>query len=301
MKQRIQKVLASHGVDSRRKVEQMVLAGRISVNDEVVRELPVMVDPDKDKIEVDGEPIKFESDKAEEKVYVLLNKPKGIYCTNVAQGVQKRAIDCLPPDFPHRVFPVGRLDADSRGLLLLTNDGDLTNRLTHPRYGISKTYLAEVEGYVKQETIDELNKGVWLAEKQGGSGSRTLPSHVKILNRGRERSTLEIQLREGRNRQVRRMLASLDHKVRRLTRVRMGKLTLQGVGPGHWRFLTPAEVRDLIRETHVEEISLAAAEAAEARDAAPKTPKVRVEGSVPNPGKRSKPQRPWQKKRSEPS
>lgn len=293
MKERIQKVLAAHGVDSRRKVEEMVLAGRIRVNDEVVRQLPALVDPAKDQIEVDGEPIRLKSEKAEEKVYVLLNKPKGIYCTNVAQGVQKRAIDCLPPDFPHRVYPVGRLDADSRGLLLLTNDGDLTNRLTHPRYGISKTYLAEVEGYVKQETVDQLNKGVWLADRQGG-GSRTLPSHVKIVNRGRDASTLEIQLREGRNRQVRRMLASLDHKVRKLTRVRMGKLTLQGVGPGHWRFLTPIEVRELLRETHAEERqSKKGTEVA----VEPKVKKARTTGSVPNPEKKVKGLRPWQQKR----
>ncbi len=248
MKERIQKVLANVGVDSRRNVEQMVLQGRISVNGKVRRELPILVDAETDEIEVDGEKIKFKKTLSAKKVYILMNKPKGVYCTNVSQGVQKRAIDLLPEDLPYRVYPVGRLDAESRGLLLLTNDGDLTNRLTHPRYGISKTYVADVEGYVQQEAIDRLNKDVWLAEK-AGQGFKAMPSRAKILNRGRQASTLEITIREGRNHQVRRVLADLGHKVKRLTRVRMGTLTLQGVGPGNWRFLTPVEVKQLQRET----------------------------------------------------
>jgi len=247
MKERIQKVLANAGVDSRRNIEEMILQGRITVNDRVARRMPVMVDPEVDKIEVDGEPVKLKNPKVARRVYILMNKPKGVYCTNVAQGVQKRAIDLLPPDFPFRVYPVARLDAESRGLLLLTNDGELTNQLTHPRYGIAKTYLAEVDGYMEQEDIDKLNKGIWLADK-AGHGSASLPGRVKIINRGREASTLEITIREGRNRQVRPMLAELGHKVKRLTRVRMGRLTLQGVGPGKWRFLMPQEVKDLQKE-----------------------------------------------------
>lgn len=247
MKERIQKVLANAGVDSRRNIEEMILQGRISVNGKVAKRLPVMVDPAVDKIEVDGDLVKLKSPQVAKRVYILMNKPKGVYCTNVSQGVQKRAIDLLPEDFPYRVYPVGRLDAESRGLLLLTNDGDLTNQLTHPRYGIAKTYIAEVDGYIQQEDIDRLNKGIWLADKEG-HGFKTMPSRVKIQNRGRQGSTLEITIREGRNRQVRRMLAGLGHKVKRLTRVRMGKLTLQGVGPGKWRFLSPMEVKDLQKE-----------------------------------------------------
>ena len=247
MKERIQKVLANAGVDSRRNVEEMVLQGRIAVNGRLVRRLPVIVDPDSDEIRVDGETVKLRSPKLTRRVYILMNKPGGVYCTNVAQGVQKRAIDLLPSDFPFRVYPVGRLDAESHGLLLLTNDGDLTNQLTHPRYGIAKTYIAEVDGYMKQEDIDRLNKGIWLADRKG-HGFRTLPSRAKILNRGRQGSKLEITIREGRNRQVRRMLADLGHKVKRLVRVQMGKLTLRGVGSGKWRFLTPQEVKDLQKE-----------------------------------------------------
>lgn len=248
MKERIQKVLANIGIASRRNIEELVLQGRVTVNGVAPCNLPVLVDVEKDKIEVDGERVKFKMRQLSKKVYILMNKPKDVYCTNVSQGVQRRAIDLLPDSFPYRVYPVGRLDADSRGLLLLTNDGELTNQLTHPRYGISRAYLADVEGYVEQAVIDQLNKGMFLADKEG-RGSQTMPSRVKIVNRGRQASTLEITIREGRDRPVRRMLASLGHKVTRLTRIKMGRLTLKGVGPGHWRFLTADEVSGLLKET----------------------------------------------------
>jgi len=157
-----------------------------------------------------------------------MNKPRGVYSTNVAQGAQTRAIDLLPPDFAARVYPVGRLDAESKGLLLLTNDGDLTNRLTHPRYGVPKTYRAVIDGFVDPRTVQELEKGVWMADKSG-QGFKTGRSQIKIAKRSRDRSTLEITVREGRNRQVRRMLANLGHKVRDLTRIKMGPLTLKGL------------------------------------------------------------------------
>lgn len=290
MKERIQKVLANAGVDSRRAIEEMVLMGRVSVNGEIRKELPILVNPEKDEIEVDGEPVRLKIERATKRVYVLMNKPKGVYCTNVAQGAQRRAIDLLPVNFPYRVYPVGRLDADSRGLLLLTNDGDLTNQLTHPKYGISKTYIAEVEGYVSAEVIEELNKGIWLADK-AGHGFKTMPSHVKILNRNRDSSSLEISIREGRNRQVRRMLSSLNHEVKRLTRVQMGRLTLQGVGPGKWRFLTTQEVRSLQSEVKKarQRVTDEAAEAAEttAAPASPARPKSRkVLPGRPDPAKR---------------
>jgi 23S rRNA pseudouridine2605 synthase len=157
-----------------------------------------------------------------------------------------RAIDLLGRGFPARVYPVGRLDADSKGLLLLTNDGDLTNRLTHPRYGVAKTYRAVVDGYVEPSELEELEKGIWLADKQG-QGFKTGRSHIRIVKRMREKSILEITIREGRNRQVRRMLASVGHKVKDLTRIKMGPLTLEGLAPGQFRELTPREVKELQR------------------------------------------------------
>lgn len=244
MKERIQKILASAGIASRRAIEQMVGQGRIAVNGRVVHALPVLIDPAKDKVTVDDEKVAIAPREAERRVYVIMNKPKGVYSTNVAQGEQTRAIDLLPPDFP-RVYPVGRLDAESRGLLLLTNDGELTNRLTHPRYGVPKTYRAVIDGYITEGVLNELKGGVWLADPAHGKGFKTGRSHIKISHRSQQQSVLEITIREGRNRMVRRMLARVGHKVRDLMRVKMGPLTLHKLGPGEFRMLTAREVRDL--------------------------------------------------------
>lgn len=249
MKERIQKILANAGVASRRSVEEMVRQGRISVNGRTVTELPILIDPAVDKVAVDDEPVRLKGARGDGvgqvgRVYLMMNKPKGVYSTNVAQGDQVRAIDLLPPNFPVRVYPVGRLDAESKGLLLLTNDGDLTNRLTHPKFGVAKTYRAIVDGYVKPETVAALQKGVWLADKSG-KGFKTGRSLIHIYKRLREKTVLEITIREGRNRQVRRMLARTGHKVRDLTRVKMGPLTLHDLALGAVRPLTPREVKAL--------------------------------------------------------
>src|SRR3954465_14887413 len=169
VKERIQKLLANAGVASRRNVEEMIRQGRIAVNGKVRTELPILIEPGRDKVTVDDEPVKLgdASDRdggAGPRLYILLNKPKGVYSTNVAQGVQTRAIDLLPPNLPGRVYPVGRLDAESKGLLLLPNDAEPTNQLTHPRYGVAKTYRAVVDGYVDPASVQELAQGVWLAD-----------------------------------------------------------------------------------------------------------------------------------------
>ncbi|WP_206293399.1 pseudouridine synthase [Humisphaera borealis] len=248
MKERIQKVLANYGVDSRRNIETMILQGRVAVNGRVVTKLPILIDPEKDHVTVDDEPVKLattrKGKKPVEKLYFLLNKPRGVYSTNVAQGEQKLAKDLLPPNLPSRVYPVGRLDADSKGLLLMTNDGELTNLLTHPRYEVPKTYRAEVDGYVTDDEINKLRKGVYLVDKDG-DGSKTEPCIIKITHRSKDQTILEITIREGRNRQVRRMLARVEHKVRDLMRVKMGPLTLLGVSSGKFRPLTPREVKAL--------------------------------------------------------
>jgi 23S rRNA pseudouridine2605 synthase len=245
VKERIQKVLANAGVASRRAVEEMIEQGRVAVNGRVMTDLPILIDPAKDKVSVDDEPVKLHGKGADRRVYLLMNKPRGVYSTNVAQGEQTRAIDLLPPDLPERVYPVGRLDAESRGLLLLTNDGELTNQLTHPRYGVAKTYKATVDGFVTPRVVEELASGVWLADPKSGKGFKTGRSRIKIIKRGRDKSILEITIREGRNRMVRRMLAKAGHKVRDLTRVRMGPLTLHGLQPGDVRSLTSREVKEL--------------------------------------------------------
>ena len=246
VKERIQKLLGNAGVASRRNIEEMVLQGRISVNGRIVHKLPVMVDPEADQVEVDGERVRLRDRVAGKRFYILLNKPKGVYSTNVAQGEQTRAIDLLGKMFPGRLYPVGQLDAQAKGLLLLTNDGDLTNRLTHPRYGIPKTYRAVVEGDISPNQVERLEKGIWLGDPSG-KGFKTGRSSIRIVKRLRESSVLEITLREGRNREIRRMLASEGHKVKDLTRVKMGSLTLEGLSPGSFRQLTPKEVKELQR------------------------------------------------------
>lgn len=247
MKERIQKVLANAGVASRRAIEEMIRQGRVAVNGKVRTDLPILITPGKDKVTVDDEPVKLKSRESEQRYYILMNKPEGVYSTNVAQGAQRRAIDLLPPDFPARVYPVGRLDADSRGLLLLTNDGELTNLLTHPRYGIPKTYLVTVDGFLPDKIVADLRDGVYLIDPDTRKGFRARFANVRIASRNNQRSTLEVLLREGKNRQIRRVLAKLGHKVRDLTRTQMGPLTLKNLRPGAWRPLSPQEVKVLKR------------------------------------------------------
>ena len=188
MKERIQKILAAAGVASRRAIEEMIRDGRIAVNGKVTTSLPILVDPDKDKVAIDGEGVRIKGHDVSKKYYVLMYKPKGVYSTNVSQGAQTRAIDLLPEDFPARVYPVGQLDAEAKGLLLLTNDGPLSHRLAHPRYGVEKVYEAEVEGDPDEETLARLSEGVDLDD------GRTAPARA----RRHRRSRVELVLHEGR-------------------------------------------------------------------------------------------------------
>jgi 23S rRNA pseudouridine2605 synthase len=253
VKERIQKVLANAGVASRRNIEEMVVQGRVAVNGRVVAELPILIDPEKDRVSVDDEPVKLRGKQGApggRRYYLLMNKPRGVYSTNVAQGEQVRAIDLLPPDFPARVYPVGPLDAESTGLLLLTNDGELTNQLTHPRFGVPKTYRAIVDGLLTDQDLRELEKGVWLSDERTGTGFKARTNRIRVTKRIREKgrgdkTILEVTLREGHNRQVRRMLAKIGHKVRDLSRIKIGPLTLHNLPSGKFRPLTPREVREL--------------------------------------------------------
>ncbi|MEM1011896.1 MAG: pseudouridine synthase [Planctomycetota bacterium] len=253
-RERIQKVLAGAGVASRRACEELVLAGRVTVNGDVVRRLPCLVDPASDELRVDGERVRGPAaarpgGKRSSHAYILMNKPEHVVCTNVAQTTAGRrqtlAIDLLPPDFRRRVWPVGRLDATSRGLLLLTDDGELTHRLTHPSFGVPKTYRVVCDGEVTPEAADELGDGIFLVDRTTTRGSKTAPATIKIVRRDRERSVLELTIKEGRNRQIRRMLASLGHKVRDLRRTRIGPLQMRELPEGSSRPLTPRELREL--------------------------------------------------------
>ena len=231
--ERLQKVMAKAGVASRRECEEMIRQGLVKVNGSVESELPVLVEAGKDRITVMGRRLKFET-----KVYYLLHKPKKVVCTNYDPSGRTRAVDLLA-GVGERVYPVGRLDTETKGLLILTNDGELANLLTHPKYGVPKTYVAQVKGSIKGEDIEKLRKGIWLDQ------GKARVEQIKIVKRGPKISLLEITLREGRNRQVRRMLSRIGHPVKQLTRTRIGSLTLRGLGPKKFRPLSPAEVRSL--------------------------------------------------------
>jgi 23S rRNA pseudouridine2605 synthase len=227
--QRLQKVLAAAGIDSRRNCEELIISGVVRVNRKVVDELPAFVDPDNDIITVHGKRIQ-----AARKIYFLLNKPKGVICTNSDPQGRKKAIDIIR--CPERIFCVGRLDVETTGIILLSNDSELANKLTHPRYGLPKTYAVGVKGMITGEQIEKLKKGIWLAEGKTGRAA------VKILKRGHRESLIEVTIRQGLNRQVRRMLAKVGLPVKSLKRTRFGKLTSRGLGAGKYRTLTVGEI-----------------------------------------------------------
>ena len=232
---RIQKMLAEVGVASRRTIEEMIGEGRITVNGKLVVALPCFVEPDTDTIHVDGELVATATGP---KRYFLLNKPKDVVCTSNDPRQRTRAIDCIP-SIGDRVYCVGRLDADSTGLILLTNDGELTQHLTHPKYGVIKTYVALIDGQLTGEKVEQFKKGVWL------DGRRTAGAMIRVLKRTPKSSLLQIRLTEGRNREIRRVLARLGHKVRRLHRSAIGPLTDRGMAVSDWRELSANEVEQL--------------------------------------------------------
>lgn len=246
--ERLQRVMADAGFASRRACEQLILDGEVEVNGEVVSELPAWVDPDEDRIVVQGRPLP----RPERKLYVLLNKPARTLSTAKDEpGADRRTVtDLVDHPGANRLFPVGRLDYDTVGLILLTNDGELANRLTHPRYGVPKTYRVLVKGVLGEEAVAELERGIYLAERKAGhtvGGKRTAHVEIKVLSQNRDGTTLEMTLREGRNRQVRRMLAAVGYPVRKLERIGMGPVRLKGVARGAWRELNREEVWALRR------------------------------------------------------
>ncbi|MBR5759198.1 MAG: rRNA pseudouridine synthase [Thermoguttaceae bacterium] len=232
---RLQQVLAAAGYGSRRQCEELILDGRVDVDGKIVTELGVRVFPGEQKIRVDGEALP----KAKP-VYVALNKPKNTLCTNHDPSGRRRVVDFIP-DRLGRLFPVGRLDQNSEGLILLTNDGALAERLTHPRYEAPKKYRVQVAGLVDYELADALKRGVHIAE------GIVQADDVVIRSRHKLSSVLEITLTEGKNREIRRMLARVGHKVMQLQRVQVGSIKLGKLAPGEYRLLTSREVAELYR------------------------------------------------------
>ncbi len=230
--ERLQKILANAGVASRRKCEELITAGKVTVNDKVVTELGAKADPFVDVIAVNGRKIKNES-----KVYLIFNKPKGVI-TSLSDPKGRSIVADYLKDVKERVYPVGRLDYDTEGLLLLTNDGDLAHKLTHPKHHVPKTYLATVERIPHGDALAKLAKGIKLED------GMTAPAEVEYhdVDPDNKQATISITIREGRNRQVRRMFEAIHHPVIRLKRIAFGGITLDNLQRGKYRKLTKEEL-----------------------------------------------------------
>lgn len=240
---RLQKVMAAAGVGSRRACEHLIEEGEVAVNGFPVTTLPAWVHPVTDHITVRGKAVKS----SEPYVHIMLFKPRGYVCTNDDPDGRKLAIDLIKHPSKARLYSVGRLDLDSSGLLLLTNDGEFANRLTHPRYEMHKLYEVTVRGAIDDLAVRKLARGLFLHDRRATRGSRTAESRLKVLKRDRERTRLIMELQEGRNRQIRRMMLRIGHPVKKLRRVQVGPLKLKGLRVGEWRELTREELRALKR------------------------------------------------------
>lgn len=234
MEERLQKYLASCGVDSRRACEKLIAQGRVQVNGQVVTIQGIKIDPTVDQVTVDGKKVTIE----EKTIYVLLNKPVG-YVSTVKDPQNRPTVIDLLQDVQERVFPVGRLDYETEGLLLLTNDGELSYRMTHPKFKVVKTYIVTIQGCVSPEKLDQLRNGVTLED------GKTKPAKIKVIRQGKYRTTIEIKISEGRNRQIRRMCKVIGHPVLELRRTAVDKLTLEGVATGEYRYLNQDEILQL--------------------------------------------------------
>lgn len=233
--ERLQKVISQAGLASRREAEKLIAAGKVSVNGETVTELGTKVDAARDKITVDGKSVRAQPFR-----YLLLYKPKGVITSAKDEQGRKTVLDLLE-GVEERVYPVGRLDYNTEGALLLTNDGELTHRLIHPSYEIRKTYVAKVRGIPSEEALDKLRAGVVLDD------GPTAPALVNVIGVDREKGMLsfEITIHEGRNRQIRRMCDAIGYPVRSLRRTRFANLTLEGLRRGQYRELTKREIEQL--------------------------------------------------------
>ena len=231
---RLQKFLAEAGVASRRASEQLILSGHVTVNGQPVRELGTKIHPDRDEIAVDGDPVRVRR-----KIYIALNKPPGFLCTR-ADPLQRHTIsDLLPKEWSHLVH-VGRLDRESEGLIFLTNDGQFALRLTHPRYGVRKVYRVIAEGKVLRSLLSRLTAGVH------DCGELLKAEKAQLISANNTRSILELELAEGKNREIRRLLAALNVNVERLQRIQIGRVKLAELPPGKWRTLTEPEIKSLL-------------------------------------------------------
>jgi pseudouridine synthase len=232
--ERLQKYMSRHGIASRRSCEEIIAAGKVKVNGKTVTSPGVTVDPSRDRVEVDGRILAL----PEKKVYIILHKPRGYISTVSDPGGRKKVTDLLD-GIKERIYPVGRLDSDSEGLLILTNDGDLTFSLTHPGHKVPKTYRVRVKGIPGQRDLEKLSQGIMLEE------GVTAPAEVSVIDIRNGNALLELTIHEGRNRQIKRMIEKIGHEVIRLKRIKIGGLSLGDLKPGQFRHLRDSEVRRL--------------------------------------------------------
>jgi 23S rRNA pseudouridine2605 synthase len=231
---RLQKFLAETGIASRRASEHLILAGRVEVNGSTVRELGTKVDPAEDHVSVDGSPVK-----AQRKLYIALHKPKGYLSTRRDPGHRRILADLLPPEWG-KLYPVGRLDHDTEGLIFLTNDGEFALRLTHPRYGTRKVYQATVAGRIEPPHLARLTEGI------RDAGEQLKAARARLVSANNTRSVIELELSEGKNREIRRMFEALGYKVLQLQRTQIGRIKLGELPKGKWRTLTEPEIKSLL-------------------------------------------------------
>ena len=237
--ERLQKALARAGVASRRAAEAMIVAGRVRVNDKVVTELGTKINPGKDDVRVDGRKVEVTSPEKQERVYFILNKPPGFLTTTKDDRGRKTVMDLVVGASQARIYPVGRLDFDAEGVLLLTNDGELANLLTHPRYHVPKTYLAKVKGVPSEEKLNKLRRGIYLED------GPTKPAHVEVEEKMKANTWVEITVTEGRNRLIKRMFWRIQHPVLKLVRTKFGALDRDGLRLGEYRELSRKELEQL--------------------------------------------------------
>ncbi|QOR35815.1 rRNA pseudouridine synthase [Clostridium sp. 'deep sea'] len=233
---RLQKFMALCGVASRRASEKLIAEGRVKVNGIIVAEMGVKIDPEKDIILVNNKKIRLE----QKKVYLLLNKPLGVI-TSVSDDLHRTTVVDLV-NIPERIYPVGRLDYNTTGAIILTNDGDVAYKLTHPSRGVWKKYLVDIEGYISDEQISKLKKGVVLEE------GKTAPARLKLIFRTKQKSKVELSIHEGKNRQIRRMFETLNRKILKLKRLEVGSIKLGDLREGEWRYLSDKEVSSIAEQ-----------------------------------------------------
>ncbi|NOQ66825.1 MAG: pseudouridine synthase [Desulfobacterales bacterium] len=232
MLERLQKVLAKAGVASRRRAEELIRQGKVRVDGRIITEMGTKVDPETQNIECEGVALVSR----EEKVYILLHKPTG-YLSTVDDPKGRPIVTDLLKNIKERVYPVGRLDLNTEGALLLTNDGELSQKILHPSHEVNKTYVAKVKGVPGRKKLDALSKGIEL------EGRKTWPASIKVLKTEAQSTVIQIIIHEGRKRQVRKMFEAIGHPVLALKRTAYGQLELGGLGPGKYRFLTPRDIK----------------------------------------------------------